>query len=187
MKLFILLLGFLFTYLPAEASKPLLDNPSHNNKVFKELIEQAQLGNSEAQFLIGEAYDTGDITFQNKMKALKWYKLSGNQGHIKAQYNLGVMFQDGDGILQSNEKAMHWYLLAAKQDDADAQYALGYLYGEQDKIKAYAWLSLAESKGHQHAKIYVETMSALLSPDELIKGEALMKKYKQDIKSQLSQ
>ena len=47
-------------------------------------------------------------------KALKWYRLSAEQGDSVAQYNLGVMYEDGAGVDKDPAEALKWYRLSAE-------------------------------------------------------------------------
>ena len=70
-------------------------------------------------------YDKGNGVLQDYAEAVKWYRLSAEQGYAGAQYNLGVMYDKGDGVLQDYTEALKWYRLSAEQGYAVAQYNLG--------------------------------------------------------------
>jgi len=48
--------------------------------------------------------------------AVKWWKLSAEQGDSRAQFNLGQMYRDGRGVTKDHKTAMKWYLLAVEDD-----------------------------------------------------------------------
>ncbi len=50
-------------------------------------------------------------------EALKWYRLSAEQGHANAQYNLAWLHQSGRGVPQDDVEAYMWFDLAALQGD----------------------------------------------------------------------
>ena len=52
-------------------------------------------------------------------EAVKWYRLSAEQGHSSAQYNLGVMSGRGQGVPQDLKEEVRWYRLSAEQGHAD--------------------------------------------------------------------
>ena len=62
-----------------------------NARVDAELMQMARQGNVDAQFNLGQKYESGvDIPKDNKA-AVKWYRLAAEQGQAKAQFNLGGM------------------------------------------------------------------------------------------------
>ena len=89
---------------------------------------------------------------QNYKTAVKWYRLSAEQGHAGAQFNLGLMYRKGEGVLQDYKTAVKWYKLAAEQGHASAQTNLGTMYDDgqgvlQDYIRAHMWFNIAASSG----------------------------------------
>jgi TPR repeat protein len=60
-------------------------------------------------------YSNGYGVAQNYAEALKWYRLSAEQGEATAQYNLGYMYEYGRGVAQDYTQAMRWYRQAADQ------------------------------------------------------------------------
>jgi len=50
---------------------------------------------------------------QDYKTAVKWYRLSAEQGNANAQGNLGVMYGTGHGVIQDNVYAHMWGNLAA--------------------------------------------------------------------------
>jgi TPR repeat protein len=84
------------------------------------LRELADQGNARAQFKLGKLYD-GQGVAQSEAEALKWYRLSAEQGEADAQYGLGVMHFVGQGMAKDDAEAAKWFGKAAEQGDADAQ------------------------------------------------------------------
>jgi superfamily I DNA/RNA helicase len=54
------------------------------------LTTEAQQGNAESQYLLGRAYDEGNIVPRNLLEAISWYQKAANQGHTKACEALGI-------------------------------------------------------------------------------------------------
>jgi TPR repeat protein len=54
-----------------------------------------------------DAYDRKDYK-----EAVKWYRLSAEQGDTSAQYNLGVMYSNGQGVPQDYTLAHMWFNLS---------------------------------------------------------------------------
>ena len=62
-----------------------------------------------------DAYDRKDYK-----EAVKWWKLSAEQGHAKAQYNLGLMYAKGTGVPQDYVSAYMWWNIAGSNGHKDA-------------------------------------------------------------------
>ena len=61
-------------------------------------------------------------------EAIKWYRLSAEQGNAHAQNNLGVMYEKGQGVPQNDAEALKWFRKSAEQSNAVAQKNLGFMY-----------------------------------------------------------
>lgn len=88
------------------------------------ILKEANSGDAEAQFDLGQAYKKGQGVPKNNEEALKWYKKAAKQGHFKAQFALGIIYDK----LQKYEKSVFWYQKAAEQGYVLAQYNLGVAY-----------------------------------------------------------
>ena len=73
----------------------------------------------------------GKVSFE----AVKWYRLSAEQGFAEGQSNLGYMYETGRGG-QSLTEAVKWYRLSAEQGLAEGQTRLG--------VAVRIWLGRAE-------------------------------------------
>ncbi len=58
---------------------------------------------------------------QNYNEAVKWYRLSAEQGNASAQYNLGVMYAKGQVVTQDDVYAHMWWNIAAEGGNSRAQ------------------------------------------------------------------
>jgi hypothetical protein len=71
----------------------------------------AEGGDRTAQAMLGEAY----YLRQDHAKAVKWLRISAQQGNAGAQYYLGLMFRDSLGsVPKDNIHAYKWFILSAK-------------------------------------------------------------------------
>ena len=73
----------------------------------------AEEGYAEAQFNLGEMYDSGDGVTQNYAEAMKWFRLAADQGYAEAQNNVGTMYGNGRGVQQNYTEAYTWLSIAA--------------------------------------------------------------------------
>ena len=102
--------------------------PTLNEKIFEIVaIFRSKLPNT-----VFHMYSNGYGVAQNYAEAVKWYRLSAEQGEATAQYNLGYMYEYGRGVAQDYTQAMRWYRQAADQ-------------GHKRAIKSYKKL---KSKGY---------------------------------------
>ena len=63
-----------------------------------------------------DAYENGDYA-----EAVKWFRLSAEQGDAKAQFNLAVMYANGQGVIQDDVYAHMWWNIAAANSDSEAR------------------------------------------------------------------
>ena len=72
-------------------------------------------------------YAYGKGVDKDPIAAIKWYRLSAEQGYADAQYNLGVSSIDGLGVTQDYQEdteAEKWMRLSAEQEHERAQFNL---------------------------------------------------------------
>ena len=54
-------------------------------------------------------------------EALRWLRLSAEQGNAAGQYNLGLMYSQGRGVPTDGIEAIKWFRKAAEQGHVGAQ------------------------------------------------------------------
>jgi len=100
---------------------------------FEECKQEAENGDTIAQYNLGNMYDNGEGVTTDMKKAVFWYKKAAKQGDSYAQFKL-----------------IQWYKKAAKQGDSDAQFNLGRCYGRGEGVsmdieKANFWYAKANA------------------------------------------
>ncbi len=136
---------------------------------FSLLYGAALKGNStpESQKILGQFFLTGKLIPRNYAEAIKWYRLSAENGDRDSQGELAFLYFTGRGTERDFDKAFLWFEKSASQGLASSQYSLGIMYysgngvEKADAIKAYAWLSLAAAQNHNGAiaaRDYIETV-----------------------------
>jgi uncharacterized protein len=75
--------------------------------------ENAEKGNSDAQYKLGLLYLTGNGALQDFTEAAKWLKLAAEQGYALAQYELGLIYRTGYGLATDQVQSYMWLNLAA--------------------------------------------------------------------------
>ena len=140
----------------------------------------ANQGNSEAQYNLGQLYETGKTVSPSYSEALRWYRLSANQGNRDAQYSLGCMYAVGKGVKPDYSEALEWFRRAAEQGsseavkwfqraagggNSEAQYNLGCMYAvgkgvKKDYSKALKWFRRAAEQGNSNGQYNIGCMYA---------------------------
>ena len=148
------------------------------------LEQQAQKGDAEAQYNLGEMYAIGRVVPKNYAQAHKWFRLAADQGNTDAQYILGLMYEEGLGVPQDYAQAVKWYRLAADQGYASAQYILGlvYLFGQegvpQDYVQAHMWLNLAAAQGNADGEKNRDLVAKRMTPQQIERAQELGRNWK---------
>jgi hypothetical protein len=156
-----------------------------------EIRKQAEAGNPEAQFRLGDLYGgyagESELGFDDNEMA-KWYELAAKNGHRDAQMSYASLFLYGRARPQDMTQATFWYQKAAAQGDDMGQYnvAIAYEMGDgapKDLKLAYTWAALAAWTGNpdpSSQRLYERKRDELkpqLSAAELATAEAKIKEY----------
>ena len=131
-------------------------------------------------------YEAGlGIVAKDYKEAIKWYRLSAEQGDSKAQGRTGFMFYKGWGAAQDNKEAVRWFRLAAEQGNDFGQIALGQIYADgqgvvQDYVRAHMWFNLAAaSLSSEDDKIAANSRSAVaakMTPAQIERAQEMARK-----------
>lgn len=142
----------------------------------------AEGGYPMAQFTLGNMHLKGDGVPRNVPMALVLLGKAAEQGHPQAQYNLGVYYYSQGGQA-GYRKAENWFLSAAGQGESSSQYALGRLYSTPhdgvrlDRVRAYAWYSLAAANGNRDAATAAAELETRLSAAEKASARAMARRF----------
>ena len=114
-------------------------------------------GDARAQDKLGYIYANAQGVQKDDEAAVKWFRLSADQGYRLGLYHLGYMHYWGRSVPEDKERAATLYLKAAEQNEAYALLALGYMYGagegvEKDDEKALHYTHRAAQMGHAGAQ-----------------------------------
>ena len=100
---------------------------------------QAALGDSEAQYALGNQYYSDTGAKFNLHKAKHWYRVAGKNGHADSQTKLGIIY-----IKQKNySEAITWLRRAALQDHPQALFQMAKVY--------YLGTGVLINKGRAHS------------------------------------
>ena len=105
----------------------------------------AEQGNARAQYQLAIMYFCGGGVPQDPAQAIKWARISAEQGNPDAQHFLGRAYVDGYGGLPKDEsESVRWQLKAAEQRHPIAQAMVGDAYFNgfgvpQNRNQAIEW------------------------------------------------
>jgi hypothetical protein len=108
----------------------------------EKLMIEANDGDKLSQYQLGICYKEGSAKFSSGKKiksdwkeALKWFRLSAEQGNKDAQWQLGSLYSMGlRGITKNIKDAIKWFQLSAEQGHVLAQYNLARIYYDSEDI-----------------------------------------------------
>lgn len=104
---------------------PVASTVNDDDPNLPKLIEQAKAGQTVSQNLLGRMYLSGQGVERNPVEAVKWYRMSAEQGSMDGQYYLALCLYDGTGVVQNKVEAVKWFEKSANQGHYDAMYMLG--------------------------------------------------------------
>ena len=113
----------------------------------REFRAEAQRGNANAMFLLGELYVTGRGVPRDDREAASWYFNAVRNGQ------LGVLYFEGKGVPRDLKASAGWMTRAAKQKFPLAAHYLGdmYLAGagvEKNEATAVRWYTVAANQAN---------------------------------------
>jgi flagellar biosynthesis GTPase FlhF len=120
--------------------------------VFDFQMKLAKKGNAEAQFKVGEMYESGRGVEKNMDKAMKWINKAAAQGNKAAGYNLLFKDLEKNGVTRKNKPELVELQNAAEGGDGYAQYYVGLMHSRGVGVKknnraALDWLGKASLVG----------------------------------------
>jgi uncharacterized protein len=102
----------------AQLSTTAPDADQNASEALKALREDAEHGDSNAQYLLGLVYNEGAGTPQDFVEAATWYRKAADKGHAGAQFFLGLLYAIGRGVPPDLVQAHMWLSLAAGSEPA---------------------------------------------------------------------
>ena len=133
------------------------------NNLFDSQMKLAKKGNAEAQFNIGEMYETGFGVKQDNKEARYWISRSANQKYEAAGFKLLYWDLERKGLKGKNIAKVEELNKMAKQGNARAQYYLGKMYAHGVGINknsdvAIDWLNKAALVGVLEAEVELASL-----------------------------
>ena len=127
------------------------------SSIFRFQVKLAEQGNPEAQYKVGEMYESGKGVGKNQAKAREWYTKANAQGHKKASYRLLYLDIQKSGVDDKSKLKLGQLRKEANAGSGDAQYFLGRMYASGVGVsksykQAQSWLSKATFNGISEAE-----------------------------------
>lgn len=132
---------------------------------YSEILQQAELGNAEAQAEVGFCHFWGHkVENIDYVEAIKWFKKSADQNCAYGQYWMQRCLSEGLGIERNKslrkeyaDKAFQWFTKEADQTNAKVQLYIGYCYQEGagtnvNAKSAFDWYKKSAEQGFADAE-----------------------------------
>jgi enhanced entry protein EnhC len=115
--------------------------PQKTQDAIGKLQLAAGLGDSFAQFDLGQMYQYGIGVQANPMEAARFYELAANEENLSAMVALGILYLNGNGAFSPNPVlGLQWLNNAAFKGSGYAQFALARIYEEGFKNQQGDWI-----------------------------------------------
>ncbi len=155
---------------PATHSK--IEQPITKEVAYKilQLKLDADNGDIQAQYELGNIYLLGEIVVQDLESAFYWYSKAVSCGDAQSEYCLGIIFL----LLKEHEYAHYWLVRAADQGIEMAQFNLGVMYERGDGVaknmnKACSLYAQAAEQGSEQAAQALQNMTGHI--EEIVFGK----------------
>ena len=130
----------------------LLPAAAQADGLFDFQMKLAEKGNAEAQFKVGEMYETGFGVKKNMAEAANWINKSAAQGNEAAGYKLLYWDVEKNGLKGGNKEKVAELQAKAKEGNPQAQYYVGKMqaYGvglDKNTDEGLKWLNKAAFVG----------------------------------------
>ena len=161
----------------------LLETPvSSEDPVVARLRKKANEGYAPAQRQLGKRYANGNGVPEDVIQAFYWWeKANANTKGPKGYYRVGMAFLNGDDVEPDYAEALVELEIAASYNFPPAQFEVARLYAQgasgvrQDRVQAYAWMSLAASQSPSKSKTQYaaarDDIGATLTPSQMDEAE----------------
>ena len=143
--------------------------PASSQATAQDLLLRAAHGQFvTAQFMLGQALETGRFGPPDLPQANRWFALAAAGGSIEAQVAIATAYYLGRGTPQDYVAAARWYREAATGGDIGAQYLLASMYEHGDGVPrdlrlARYWYAVAAGNGDDAAPGKLKEIDAALA------------------------
>lgn len=129
-----------------------LPSVSQADGLFDFQMKLAKKGNPEAQFKVGEMYETGFGVKADQKEAMSWITKAADQGHETARFKLLYWDIEKNGVTDANKADYEALKTKANEGNPQAQFYIGKMYArgvgvKRSSSKALGWLNKAAFVG----------------------------------------
>ena len=122
-------------------------------KIWAPLAEEGEL---LSQYGLASLYHDGKGVAQDYEAAMRWHKLSADQGNGYALNKIGEMYENGHGVSQDYEAAWEYYVEASQAGVPDALFNAGVMlatgkFGQENVGSAIQYYEAAAERDHEGA------------------------------------
>ncbi len=115
------------------------------------MTKAANQGDAEAQYQLGQYYESGRYADRDLAQAVTWYGKAADGGNLHATLALADLYMDGNQVQRDTDRALDLYHKAADADDAKAEEVLGTAYYDGKVAKKdYAEAAKYYDRAAQH-------------------------------------
>lgn len=144
------------------------------------LTKASEVGDAEANYLIGRAYEQGRGVAANQREATNWFKKGAELGDPSAQNSLAINLAEGNGTQRDLAQAIEWFRKSAESGNYEAacNLALHYIRGEgvaKDYVLALMWGLIADRNATEIGCLSEIDTSDLLQMSGVQESEATRK------------
>lgn len=166
--------------------------------LFNEMYDQAILGNSKAQFHIGQMFQYGLGVMQSDHQAIVFYEKAAMQQHLPAQYSLAVLYLKQKEDPELYTQGVKWLRDTAFKGNRYAQYVMSKILkgnadphktvqAHQEQATSMLYLSAANGYGlaqYELAEKLTHDKNVSLSVVKQTKRRALIRRLYQEAAKQ---
>ena len=155
----------------------LLPSLSQADGLFDFQMKLAKKGNAEAEYKVGEMYETGFGVKKDMKKAKNWITKSAGQGHEPAKFKLLYWDIEKNGVTKKNKSDVEALKAKAKEGNPQAQYYVGKMHAhgigvKKNSNKAITWLNKAALVGVLAAERELTTVREGMQSQKLAQQKA---------------
>ena len=160
---------------------------SQADGLFDFQMKLAKKGNAEAEYKVGEMYETGFGVKKDKNEARSWVTKAAHQGHETAKFKLLYWDIEKNGVTKTNQSEAEALRAKANEGNPQAQYYVGKMYANgvgvrKNSDKAITWLNKAALVGVLPAERELTTVRESKQSQDLDRQKAKQRQRADDRK-----
>lgn len=145
----------------------------------RQLVEQADADNADAQLLLATMYLKGAVKDADPAKAANLLERAAAKGNVPAKVMLAELYLKGQGVAADPAQARRLLHQAAEAGHPHSQFNLALMLftgkgGDRDPVQGIKWLALASANGdaalREKADAKMKPVAQIVSKDSLTEG-----------------